>query len=669
MRRSAGLVSVLCLSAPLCVQAGEEAYFEVLPTVLTASRLPQPINEAPGAVTVIDRDFIKATGYRNLARILRLVPGMQVGQERANTSWVTYHGLSSTYPSEMQVLIDGRSVYSPASFGGVDWQSLPITVDDIERIEIVRGSNPVTYGANAFLGVINIITRHSAEQSATHATVAAGSPGVLDVEAGTGGEVAGATWSFNATRRRDSGFESLNDSSDSRIFSARSDYRATPHDELSLRLAGSDTTRGSGYPSSVYANNALRNTGSQNLTIHTQWNHTVDAGNEWLFHYYRIQERVSDRWSALGPASREFPRGAVVPIDLARRAERDHLEAQNQLALSPSMQAVWGGEGRRDEVRAPYLYAGRSPIIAQMARLFGNLEWKFAKDWQLTGGAALEQYESEPLHLAPRLFLNWQASRSDWFRVGAAQAWTQRPTFEMEGDVRATEQNTGALIQNPYQPNADLRQPRVDSFEAGYLGRFWPMSASIDVRVFRERITDFIYRRAMRSPLDPLLNSPRDSAIYLNARDPVALTGVEYQLKWKPWNGGEWMFNHSLIRTQAPRELKYRSAPFSASLSWRQDWGRGWSSMLSGFRMGPLAGGDGTVPIWSYVARAYTSFDARVAWTQRLSSGRTLEYSLNGINLGEHHQEIADRSQQSLYGSDPANEVSPMVWFALSVSL
>lgn len=669
MRRSAGSVFVLCLFTPLSAQAGEEAYFEELPTVLTASRLPQPINEAPGAVTVIDRDFIKATGYRNLARIFRLVPGMEVGQERANTAWVTYHGLSTTYPSEMQVLIDGRSVYSPASFGGVDWQNLPITVDDIDRIEIVRGSNPVTYGANAFLGVINIITRDSGEQSGSHASVAAGAPGVLDVAAGSGGELAGASWSLNLTRRRDSGFESLHDSSDTRIFSARSDYRPTPHDELSLRLAGSDTLRGSGYPASVYANNALHNTSNRNLTIHTQWNHAAGPGNEWLFHYYRIQERVAERWNALGPDLPDYPGGPVVPIDLTRRAERDHVELQNRLAPGGSTQAVWGVEGRRDEVHAPYLYAGRAPIITQMGRLFGNLEWKLAQDWQLNSGAALEQYESEPLHLAPRLFLNWQASARDSFRVGVARAWTQRPTFEKEGDVRATEQSTGRLILNPYQPNADLRQPRVDSVEAGYLGRFRPLAASLDVRVFRERITDFIYRRAAHSPLDPLLNAWTDSAIYVNARDPVALTGVEYQLKWTPWRGGDWMFSHSMIRTQAQRELKERSAPYSASLSWRQDWGFGWSSMLSGVRMGPLAGGDGTVPIWSYVASAYTSFDARVAWAQRLSSGRRVEYSLNAINLGERHQEIADRSQQSLYGSEPANEVSPMVWFGLTLSL
>ncbi|MDP1705515.1 MAG: TonB-dependent receptor plug domain-containing protein, partial [Sulfurimicrobium sp.] len=100
--------------------SNEQAYLTTLPIVLTPSRLPQPLNEAPAAMTVIDRDVIRASGYRDIPRLLRLVPGMQVGQERGGTHWVTYHGLGNDFPSWMQVLVDGRSVYSPGNFDGVD---------------------------------------------------------------------------------------------------------------------------------------------------------------------------------------------------------------------------------------------------------------------------------------------------------------------------------------------------------------------------------------------------------------------------------------------------------------------------------------------------------------------------------------------------------------------
>lgn len=663
------------LTVFLLLQAGqasadENPYFEDLPTVLTASRLPQPLNEAPGAVTVIEREFIKATGYRDLARVFRLVPGMQVGQERGSSQWVTYHGLSTTNPSEMQVLIDGRSVYSPANFGGVDWNSLPVTVDEIERIEIVRGTNAVTYGANAFLGVINIITRHSADEPGSHGALTAGAPGVLDFSAGSRGKVGELGLSLNALRQRDSGFANLYDSRESRVLSLRGDYRLSSVDELSFRLGGSQTVQGAGYPDSVNRNNAQREREGESYSLHAQWTHAPAPGEELILHYYRNQERVKERWDALGaPYLPYFPSGPVVPLDLNRRAVRDHLELQQRSMPGAQTQAVWGLEAQRDEMIAPFIYGGKRSSLTQMGRAFGNLEWKFAPHWQLTGGAALEQFQSEPLRLAPRAFLNWQASRNDTWRAGYARAWGQRPTFEKEGEVLAAEKETGMLIQQPFMPNPDLRQARVDSFELGYLGRFKPMAATLDVRLFRERINGFIYRMASLPTRAAVLNSSSDSAQYVNADQPVTLTGVEYQYKFSPWHQGEWLLNHALIRTQASEALQHRSAPYVASLSWRQGWGHGWSSMLTALRMGPLAGGDGMVPIYNYVARAYTSFDARIAYARRMANGKKIEYSLNAINLGERHQEIADRSQQSLYGNEPANKVSAMVYFGIALEM
>lgn len=99
--------------------------------------------------------------------MFRLVPGMYVAYHASyvytTNSMVSYHGLSDAYAHRMQVMVDGRSVYSPL-FGGVLWDDIPLALDDIERIEVIRGPNSASYGANSFLGVINIITRHPAEQ-------------------------------------------------------------------------------------------------------------------------------------------------------------------------------------------------------------------------------------------------------------------------------------------------------------------------------------------------------------------------------------------------------------------------------------------------------------------------------------------------------------------------
>jgi iron complex outermembrane receptor protein len=116
-------------------------------------------SDAPGAVSIIDRAMISASGARNIHELFRLVPGFQVGMHTGNQPLVGYHGLSDEAPRRMLVQVDGRSVYSPYFIAGVEWNQIGVDIDDIERIEVFRGSNSATYGSNAFLGVANIITR------------------------------------------------------------------------------------------------------------------------------------------------------------------------------------------------------------------------------------------------------------------------------------------------------------------------------------------------------------------------------------------------------------------------------------------------------------------------------------------------------------------------------
>lgn len=642
----------------------ESPYFEDLPTVLTASRLPQPINEAPGAVTVIDGDFIRASGYRDLARIFRLVPGMQVGQERSDQQWVTYHGMGNTYPSEMQVLIDGRSVYSPAAFGGVDWTALPLTLDEIDRVEIMRGTNAVTYGANAFLGVINIITRHSSDYSGTRLHLAAGDSSIGDAGFTTGQRGNDASWMASASLKHDDGFDEIHDQRQVAVMSTRGDWRLNSDDELTLRLAGSSAVKGEGYTGSLFDNNGLRDSHNGDYSLDAKWTRSPAPDQELMINYYRNEQRVRDRWNAIGPG------GVIVPLDRNRSSVRDHLELQHRFTPSATTQLVWGAEARRDTVHSGFLYATRDHVTTELYRAFSNLEWRFAPTWQANLGAAYEGYGGEPSHLAPRAFLNWQAAPGSTFRAGYGRAWQQRPTFEKYGDVYAYDPNTGVLLAQPYAPNPDLRQERVDSVELGYLGRFSRWNSSLDVRIFQERIGGYI----IRVPADtgiPTLEPYLGTSMYINSSQPFVLRGIEYQLKARPWQGGELMFNHTLIdRHSGDEAIDARVAPYVASLSWTQHYDRVWSTQLTVYRMGPLAGGDGFVPLSNYTAKAYTTVDARIAYATRMV-GKRLVLALNAINLGPHHQEIADRAEQASLATQgltsPANPVGRMVYLSATL--
>ena len=669
----ATLAGVLPLQLALAADSlrGAEAelpFFEELPTVLSASRLPQALNEAPGSVTILDREFIRATGYRDVARLLRLVPGMQVGQERGHSQWVTYHGLGSDYPTEIQVLIDGRSVYAPSSFGGVDWSALPLTIQEIERIEVVRGTNSNAYGANAFLGVINIITRHSHQDRGASGQINVGNHGITDTHASWTGGSDGLGVRLSAAQTRDNGFTGVRDSRHSQTLSLRSDYRINARDELTLRAGYNHIERDQGYPDSTFGNNAERATGTEGSTIHLTWRRTVADDEEWLVSLYRNHESGIDRWLAAGLGYTD------VPLNRNRSADRTNVELQHRFALNSQARLVWGLESRRDQTTAPFLFAGGNPPAMNLYRAFSNLDWRITPDWALNLGGLLEKNGSVAAQFIPRAFINWQASPTDTFRAGYARAWQQRNLFDLYGDVRAYSANsnpkTDRPIAWPYVANPDLRTPRVDTFEIGYLGRFPAIDGTLDVRIFNERINDFVIRHIVPSPIGPL-SLPLPTSQFINLSSPVVLRGIEYQFRTKPRAGTELLLSHTIIdrRTDDP-EVAKRTAPYSASLTWLQDYGHGWTSTASVLRMGPLAGGYGYVPGCDYSARPYTSLDVRIARAFRLD-GRKIEVALNGINLGSSHQEIADRSEQCLQANPtkPVNPASSMGWLSLAVEL
>lgn len=651
------LLAVIVAVAPEVATAdpGADDYFGDLPIVLTPSRLPQAQNEAPGAITVIDRELIRATGYRDIPRLLRLVPGMQVGQERGGTHWVTYHGMGNDFPSWMQVLVDGRSVYSPANFDGVDWSSLPVTVDDIERIEVVRGTNSSAFGSNAVLGVVNIITRHSAAGERYSATASAGTHATRDLSAYLAGGEVGASYRISASRLADNGFEDLHDGHRTSIASFRSDYRVGFRDEVTALLGYSDGERELGYPDSLFGNNAERSADFRSGQLMLQWRHASGASEDWTASYYHNQDTVDESWFAAAPAFGVFG----VLLDRSRSSRRDSFEFQHRVAWSNEFRTLWGGELRRDRVAAPLLYFGQGEQHSHLGRLFGQSEWWVDPDWQLTTSALVERYDDHQRKFSPRLFLNWHASHDDTLRVGYARAWRTPFIFERNGDVRVFADGIGLLAQ-PYAPNSALQPARIDSVEIGYLGDLPGLNSRLDIRLFRESITGYVVRASL--PSVGALGLP--TARYENLDQAVVLRGVEYQIDHRPWEGGRLLFSHTLIDRQASdSQVRRLTAPYTASLSFFQSLGR-WSAMATLLRMGPIAGGSGFVPTTDYVAPAYTTVDLRIAFAARPG----VEWSLVGTNLGPRHQEIADRSEQALRGSTPANQTSPTLWLSLTLS-
>ncbi len=225
------LISVVTLSSVAAMSnAQEDIAFgdQDMPVVLSATRLKQAIADAPASITLIDRQMIDQSGAREIPDLLRLVPGMVVGYEKGWDAFVSYHGTSADMARRMQVLIDGRSVFQP-SLAFVDWIGLPLELDDIDRIEVIRGPNAAAYGVNSFLAVVNIITRNPADLPKVRAYTRQGGQGINDNYVSTAGVRNQLSWRLTANSRTDSGFdkyfnkENLRDTNGNKVFDSKGD--------------------------------------------------------------------------------------------------------------------------------------------------------------------------------------------------------------------------------------------------------------------------------------------------------------------------------------------------------------------------------------------------------------------------------------------------------------
>src|ERR1700694_3906529 len=144
--------------------------------VTTASKVPVKATRTPAAIYVITQEDIRRSGATSIPEALRMAPGVEVARVDSNTWSLGVRGFQSTLSRSVLVLVDGRSVYTPL-FAGVYWQVQDTLLENIDRIEVIRGPGGTIWGANAVNAVINIITKRAQE---THGTLVSAGGGSVD---------------------------------------------------------------------------------------------------------------------------------------------------------------------------------------------------------------------------------------------------------------------------------------------------------------------------------------------------------------------------------------------------------------------------------------------------------------------------------------------------------
>src|SRR5688572_22233014 len=175
-------------------------------TVTSVSKAEEALSGAAAAITVITNEDIRRSGATSVPEMLRMVPGMHVGRETSSIWAVSSRGFSSTSSEKVLVLTDTRSIYTPL-FAGVLWDVQDLVLEDVERIEVIRGPGATLWGSNAVNGVINITTRNARDTQGAYVESSAGTEERFAVRARYGGQIgAGAYRVFGQYADRGSTF-------------------------------------------------------------------------------------------------------------------------------------------------------------------------------------------------------------------------------------------------------------------------------------------------------------------------------------------------------------------------------------------------------------------------------------------------------------------------------
>jgi iron complex outermembrane receptor protein len=520
----------------------EDVFLADLPLVSSASRLPQALDRAPAAVTVISREMIEASGFRQLPDVFRLVPGMQVSWVAGNVPTVTYQGLSSIYSRHVQVLVDGRSVYNPG-YGSVQWRGIPLAIDDIDRIEVVRGPNAPSDGINAVVASIHIFTRQVA---ATPGSTVAGTLGSTDIRDGLlrhAGSAGDWQWRATLNSRRDDWLDNREDLSRDHLVDARAEWRPNARDELTLQAGGA---LGEWDGSTVdFSFSPAQTADFSSAYAQMRWQRTQSQDDEWSLLLHHTYTRADENFP---------PLGVLTPDNLNYWYRRSALEFSMRSRPLDRLRTVWTVEARRDSARSLSL-AGPDTHAGNLFRLSGSAEWNPAVEWVLHAGLMIEKHYYAGTRLSPRLAVNWLPAAGHSFRLGASRAWRSPTILEQESDfaLRLGGAVFDQILLSPYE----LEPERMDSVELGYLmhrGRL-----DLDVRLFHNRLDDIIDSDSsfvVAGEINPTISNIVFANLY-QARQ----TGLEYQLRWQSGPSTWFTLAQSWVDTRADTADLRRSAP------------------------------------------------------------------------------------------------------------
>ena len=506
-------------AVPVC-EAQQTDTTRLAPVVVTASRTGTTQHTSTAATTVLRGDALRARGIATLGAALREIPGMTVAQTagRGSQTSVFLRGGEADY---VQVIVDGVTVNEPG--GALNLATL--SLDDVERIEIVRGPTSVLYGANAVTGVIQIFTRRAGQGASSDLLVRAGSRGALDTEGGVGGGLgAGASWRVGGGFHRSDGVHDLNN--DSRMSTIGGRVQLVPFGATALDLTARYSDARYNYPTEYYGAPLDSNsyTTDRRLTVGADLVHALRPSIDLRLSagLSRLQNITND---PVDQRTDSFDDGSPVPFE--SRSLRRSASAQVDARVLPGGTVTVGGAYDWQELKSAGTDPGTDPLLERWSRgLFAQVTGDAGPRISYSVGGRTEENERFGKLQSVRAGIGIRLTASTSVRASTGTAFKEPQFLEITGGGFAL-------------PNATLRPERSRSWEVGVEQRLLEDRLAFAVTRFDQEFSGMI----VYMPIPP---SQGYSAQYRNAQ-AAAAAGWEYEARIASARGFALRASHAVV--------------------------------------------------------------------------------------------------------------------------
>lgn len=643
------LLSLTCCVTSLQATIEPTDTFSEMPVVLSSNTLEQTASQSPLTISIIDKQMIEASGARTIPDALRLIPGMVVGHSVNEFGdkpllVVAYHGHSDQFSRQMNVLIDGRSIYEPLQ-GGVNWYNIPIAMDDIEHIEVTHGPNASTFGSNSFQAVVNIITRRASEDQGHFASINIGSHEIFDATYRYGGSNGDLDYRITLATVTDDGQDRADgsdayDDVDAGQFDYRLDYQVNSKNQLTYTAGYGKTNQHTEVTTRTLTQPKLPRRIVKDTTSHQliRWDSTINAEQSFVLKYFYNHLNEDDKFESIPiDLALEGVPGfdpLILQIDKSNTSQRHNVEFTHFINPDNSLDLAWGLSIQNDSVESIYYLDPDHKASRDTYRIFGNMTKRLNRHNSIDLGILLEKSDGTETDTSPRIAYLYHFNNDHTIRVGASQAVRTPFMHEQSGqtffnaELTIGDTGTGFFLDDYFVADEiNLKTEKITSIELGYHGKFMQEKLSVNTRIFQDKLDDLIFAEQTTTTATPDFNGT--AFIYNNAHE-TTVSGLEIEIDYNPGSATRLFVSGALLditsddnpKTGTSSSFEESAPDQSYSLLAMHDFNDNYSGSLGFYYVSDLSFTDvnNSNPLNNRNTGGYQKLDLRVAHNIKLGS-------------------------------------------------